>query len=245
MHSVLIKGLIIGFALAAPVGPIAALCVQRTTNRGLLAGIVSGLGSAVADAIYGTAAAFGATFVSEFLIEHASWLQRVGGAILVVLGIRLFLARPEKRKAEANGGRGLAGAFLSTLLLTLTNPMTFVAFTAIFATMGLGAARGHSLLTAELVAGLTTGAAVWWSLLVLGVHGLRRHFSYEKLVWVNRAAGVFVVGVGLLYIFVLRGNSVEPRLEKTLKKMALQERPLSRIRSAGAGQLLPPVSAPG
>jgi threonine/homoserine/homoserine lactone efflux protein len=218
--SIFVKGLIIGFALAAPVGPIAALCVQRTMNRGRLAGFLSGFGSAAADAVYGTAAAFGASFISESLVEHGSWMQKLGGAILVVLGIRLFLTRPkEKVTAPATRGLGLAGSFLSTFLLTLTNPMTFLAFGAIFATMGLGATKGHSILTVDLVAGVTAGAALWWSMLVLAVYALRRHFTYEKLVWVNRAAGLFVVAVGLLYIFVLQSASVEPKLENRLRRM--------------------------
>jgi len=212
-------GLIIGFALAAPVGPIAAICVQRTMNHGRLAGFLSGLGSASADAVYGTAAAFGASFIAEFLVEHGSWLQKVGGAILVILGVRLFFAKPQERD-PAGRVRGKAGIFFSTFVLTLTNPMTFLAFGAIFATMGLGAVRGHSILTLDLVAGVTAGAALWWTILVAAVWALRRHFSYSKLVWVNRGAGIFVVAVGILYMFVLHGGSVEPRLERTLQHIS-------------------------
>jgi uncharacterized membrane protein YGL010W len=98
--------------------------------------------------------------------------------------------------------------------------MTFLAFGAIFATMGLGAVRGHSILTLDLIAGVTAGAALWWTILVVSVWALRRHFSYSKLVWVNRGAGVFVVAVGILYMFVLHGGSVEPRLERTLQRIS-------------------------
>lgn len=212
-------GLLIGFALAAPVGPIAAICVQRTMNHGRLAGFLSGLGSAAADAVYGTAAAFGASFIATFLVDHGAWLQKVGGAVLVILGVRLFFTRPMERN-PAGRVEGKAGIFLSTFLLTLTNPMTFVAFGAIFATMGLGAVRGHSILTADLVAGVTAGALLWWSILVLAVWAVRRHFTYGKLVWVNRGAGIFVVAVGILYMFVLHGGSVEPRFEKTLQRFS-------------------------
>ena len=229
MQNVFVKGLIIGFALAAPVGPIAALCVQRTMNRGLRAGLVSGLGSATADLIYGTAAAFGASFIHDFFIEHGDWLQRVGGAILVLLGVRLFLTRP-RREDPAIPGKGTRhfGDFISTFLLTFTNPMTFFAFTAIFATMGLGVSRKESILTAELIAGLSAGALLWWTVLVLFVHAFRHRFTYEKLVWVNRATGIFVVGVGVLYLFVFRGPAVDNRLEKTLKKITRQTQPAQR-----------------
>ena len=92
--SLLLKGLIVGFCLAAPVGPIAALCVQRTISRRWVSGLVSGLGAAVADAFYGAVAAFGATIVSEFLIAERAWMQRVGGVILLFMGLRLFLMKP-------------------------------------------------------------------------------------------------------------------------------------------------------
>jgi threonine/homoserine/homoserine lactone efflux protein len=239
VHDVFVLGLIIGFALAAPVGPIAALCVQRTMSQGRAAGLISGAGAAIADAIYGTLAAFGATFISDFLVEHRMWLQRAGGGVLVILGIRLFLTRPN-RGGEGADGKSLVGDFVSTLLLTLTNPMTFLAFAAIFAMMGLGAVRGHSLLTFELVAGVTAGSAAWWAILVLGIYAIRRHFSYDKLVWVNRAAGIFVVGVGILYIFVLRGEPVEPRFRRTLQRIAATA-PLAH----SAESTEPPPAFPG
>ena len=232
MHSVFVKGLIIGFALAAPVGPVAAVLVQRTTNRGLRAGLFSGLGSSTADLLYGTAAAFGASFVTDFFLEHGTWLQRVGGAILVLLGLRLFFSRPPRERLAAGNRTGsLARDFLSTFLLTFTNPMTFLAFTAIFATMGLGASRRESILTAELIGGLSAGALLWWWMLALTVHAFRRKFTYGKLVWVNRITGVFVVGVGVLYLFVLHGNTVEPRLQRQLKRIT---QTVARPRSAAA-----------
>ena len=234
--NVFVKGLIVGFALAAPVGPIAALCVQRTIAKRWMAGFVSGLGAAFADGLYGLLAAFGATFISEFLISEHEWLQRVGGVILILLGLRLILKRvvpPEApaaanpgetanhpdRKANANSNanangeasrRGLTGYFLATLVLTLTNPMTFVAFAAVFATMGLGATRGHSILTVELVAGVFAGSALWWTILTGLAHAVRHHFDFRKLAVVNRATGVFVIGVGIVYL-LLRPTTEPPK----------------------------------
>ena len=217
--SLFIKGLIVGFCLAAPVGPIAALCVQRTISKSFLSGLVSGLGAAAADAFYGMVAAFGATIVSEFLIAERSWMQRVGGVILIFMGLRLALTKPPResrngrhetevgpgqraKKTNGNNNRGLAGDFLSTFLLTLTNPMTFVAFAAVFATMGIGAVRGRPFLTAELVGGVLLGSQLWWTILCGGAHALRRHFDYRKLITINRATGIFVIGVGVVYIFL-------------------------------------------
>jgi threonine/homoserine/homoserine lactone efflux protein len=199
--SLLLKGLIVGFCLAAPVGPIAALCVQRTISKRWVSGIVSGLGAAAADAFYGAVAAFGATIVSEFLISERAWMQRVGGVILIFMGLRLFMAKPVEEKQESNG-KGLTGDFLSTFLLTLTNPMTFVAFAAVFTTMGIGAVRGRPILTAELVGGVFLGSMLWWAILCGGAHALRHHFDYGKLTKINRGTGIFVIGVGLVYLFL-------------------------------------------
>jgi len=202
--SLFIKGLIVGFCLAAPVGPIAALCVQRTISKRFLSGLLSGLGAAAADAFYGAVAAFGATIVSEFLIAERSWMQRVGGVILIFMGLRLFLSKPKehRKKSSSSNNRGLTGDFISTFLLTLTNPMTFVAFAAVFATMGIGAVRGRPFLTAELVGGVFLGSQLWWTILVGGAHALRRHFDYRKLITINRATGIFVMGVGVFYLFL-------------------------------------------
>ena len=206
MQNLFLKGLIVGFCLAAPVGPIAALCVQRTIAKSWLSGVVSGLGAATADALYGAVAAFGATIISEFLITERNWLQRIGGVILILMGLRLLLMKPQPRENCNSNGKGLMGDFLSTLMLTLTNPMTFVAFAAVFTTMGIGVVRGRPILTAELVGGVFLGSALWWIILCGGAHLLRRHFDFRKLVTINRATGVFVIAVGVVYV-VLQGTT--------------------------------------
>src|SRR5262245_27885855 len=220
MQNLFVKGLIVGFCLAAPVGPIAALCVQRTIAKSWLSGMVSGLGAAAADALYGAIAAFGATIISEFLITERSWLQRIGGVILILMGLRLLLMKAKPREAiNGNGSRGLMGDFLSTLMLTLTNPMTFVAFAAVFTTMGIGVVRGRPILTAELVGGVFLGSAVWWVILCGGAHLLRRHFDFRKLVTINRATGVFVIAVGVVYVLLQGTTERAPTLIPVPKKL--------------------------
>jgi threonine/homoserine/homoserine lactone efflux protein len=206
MESLFVKGLIVGFALAAPVGPIAALCVQRTITQGWLYGMASGVGAAAADAMYGTLAAFGATYLSNLLMTERPVLQKIGGAVLILIGIRLWLTKPAEGRTESkSNGKGLVGDFASTLVLTLTNPMTFVAFAAVFTTFGIHAVRGDTLLTVELVGGVFTGSLLWWSILCLGAHLLRAKFNYKRLIVANRATGVFVILVGLVYLFLKTG----------------------------------------
>src|SRR5512143_860107 len=129
-----LRGLIIGFSIAAPVGPIGVLCIRRTLSDGRLYGFVSGLGAATADACYGTIAALGLTIVSTFLVEQANWLRLLGGLYLCYLGLKTFRSRPADRAVEATTREhGLLGAYASTLFLTLTNPLTILSFLAVFA----------------------------------------------------------------------------------------------------------------
>ena len=154
-----LKRLIIGFAIAAPVGPIGVLCIRRTLAEGRTTGFVSGLGAATADAMYGATAAFGLTLITDFLLGGASWLRLVGGVFLLYLGIKTFLARPAEKAAETRGG-GLLRAYSSTLFLTLTNPTTILSFVAVFAGLRLvGGAGGFT--AAVLVLGVFLGSAAW------------------------------------------------------------------------------------
>jgi threonine/homoserine/homoserine lactone efflux protein len=195
----LFRGLILGFAIAAPVGPIGLLCIQRTLSQGRVVGLASGLGAATADAFYGAVAAFGLTLVSSFLIEQQFWLALVGGLFLCYLGVTTLLASPASQaaKSEANG---IGGAYLSTFLLTITNPMTILSFVAIFAGAGLAAAGNNAWSSVWIVLGVFLGSAAWWLLLSGGVSLLRSHINANVLLWVNRVAGAILVLFGVLAI---------------------------------------------
>lgn len=126
-----------GFAIAAPVGPIGVLVIRRSLAEGRASGLASGLGAATADAAYGALAGFGLTVVTAFLVEGQGWLRLVGGAFLCYLGVRTLLARPAEEATDVREkGGGLVGAYASTFLLTLTNPTTILSFAAVFAGMG-------------------------------------------------------------------------------------------------------------
>ncbi|MBE9077939.1 LysE family transporter [Romeria aff. gracilis LEGE 07310] len=199
----LLQGLLLGFALAAPVGPIGLLCIRRTLDRGRLVGLVSGLGAATADGFYGFVAAFGLTFISQFLIDQSGWLQIGGGLFLCYLGITTALAKPATTAAEARG-RGIVGAYFSTLALTLTNPATILSFVAIFAGFGIAQAERGYLASGLLVIGVTLGSALWWLTLSTGVSLFRQRLTLRRLVWLNRAFGLLIFGFGIVALS-LRG----------------------------------------
>ena len=200
----LLRGLVIGFSIAAPVGPIGVLCIRRTLAEGRASGLVSGLGAATADAIYGCIAGFGLTFISGILISQQVWLRLIGGAFLCYLGFKTFLARPAEQAALARGN-GLVGAYASTFFLTLTNPMTILSFGAIFAGLGVASAGGNYASAGVLVLGVFIGSALWW-LTLGGIVGVfRTRFNPRGLRWVNRISGVIITGLGLFALLSLRG----------------------------------------
>lgn len=196
----LLKGLIIGFSIAAPVGPIGLLCIRRTLADGPAHGFASGLGAASADAVYGAIAGFGVVLVTDALLGAQVALKLVGGLMLLWLGWSTLRARPAERPAEARGGGGLAGAYASTFALTLANPATILSFAAVFGGLGVSAGGGDGTSTgvaALLVAGVFTGSALWWLGLSASVGAFRRRVTPAAMLRINRASGAVLGGFGI------------------------------------------------
>ena len=196
-----LKGLAFGFLLAATVGPMWVLCLRRTLASGALAGLVSGMGIAVADGFYGAVAAFGLTAISGFLLAHAFWIGLAGAAFLLYLGVKTLTAKPDFSETEEKP-LSLAAAFLSTLGLTLTNPPTILAFAAIFAGLGLASTSDYTA-AAVIVAAVFLGSAVWWVILALGANRLRRHLGPRLFRAINIVSGVSILGFAAWQIAVL------------------------------------------
>jgi len=184
------RGLVLGFSIAAVVGPIWLLCLRRSLTSGFALGFVSGLGAATADATYAAVASFGITLLSSALVEQRLWLRLIGGAILLYLGLRTLRAQPAEKAADGlNSGLRLAGAYSSTLALTLSNPMTILSFAAIFAGIGTG--------SADLVLGVLVGSGVWWLILAGAAARLRTRFTPKRLRLVNLGSGALIVAFGV------------------------------------------------
>ena len=192
-----VQGLIVGFSIAAPVGPIGVLCIQRSLTKGRISGLISGIGAATADAVYGSIAGFGITFVSAFLVDQQAWIRLVGGAFLVFLGVRIWRSEPRSSDAAA-GSRGLAGDYASTFALTLSNPLTIISFAAIFAGLGLAGAGGDYAAAIALVSGVFSGSALWWVILSTGVGYFKARLRSGGMRWVNRVSGTTVAAFGLV-----------------------------------------------
>jgi len=200
--SFLLRGLIIGFSIAAPVGSISVLCIRRTLSDGWRAGLLSGLGAATADAVYGCVAGFGLVAVSGTLISQQMWLRLAGGLFLCFLGARTFASKPMEHVTSTTG-HGLAEAYLSTLFLTITNPMTIMLFAGIFVGVGLAGASGDFVSAGALVSGVFIGSVLWWLMLGGFVGLFQRRFSTYRLHLVNKILGSIVTAFGLLALLGL------------------------------------------
>lgn len=192
-----LRGLLIGFSIAAPVGPIGLLCIQLTLNRGRRYGFAAGLGAATADAFYGFVAGFGLTLISQFLLSQQRWLQLMGGLFLCYLGLRTFFTIPPEENTLQADTRGATAVTLQTFFLTLTNPVTILAFTAIFAGMGLANQSLSAGQAAVFVLSVFAGSALWWLLLSGGVSLLHGRIRPTHLRWINRLSGLIILGFGI------------------------------------------------
>ncbi len=190
-----LKGLIIGFAMAVPIGPVGVLCIRKTLGEGYSRGLIIGLGAATVDSMFGAIAAFGLTFVSDLIASQQLWVRLVGGGLLLFLGIRTFRAKRKDPMLPFNT-KGLLGSFLSAFVLALTNPVTIFAFVAVFAAFGLG--HKLSVVSASiLVFGVFIGSCLWFLTLGSVAKFFRKKLDSGGLRWVNRIAGVLLILSGV------------------------------------------------
>jgi threonine/homoserine/homoserine lactone efflux protein len=190
-----LKGLIIGFAMAVPIGPIGIMCIRKTLAEGHARGLMIGLGGATADSLYGVVAAFGLTFVSDLIARQELWVHLVGGGLLLFLGVRTFRAR-RKDPILPFDNKGLLGSYVSAFVLALTNPVTIFAFIAVFAAFGLG--RQLTVIAAcTLVLGVFAGSLLWFLTLGFIATFFRKKLNRGGLRLVNRIAGVLIVLSGV------------------------------------------------
>ena len=196
------KGLMVGISIAAPVGPIGLLCIQRTLVQGRIFGLVSGIGAASADALYGIIAGFGLNVITNFLIGQQLWIQLIGGLFLCYLGIKTLMSKPQYSLANAHG-KSIFGAYLSVFFLTLTNPMTILSFIAIFAGLGISSPQSNTVSAFTLVFGVFSGSTLWWVLLSSGVGLFKNRINAKTLSFINRVSGGIILLFGVVALYSL------------------------------------------
>lgn len=193
-----LKGIAIGFAMAVPVGPIGIMCIRKTLTEGRLRGLIIGLGAATADFFYGSVAAFGLTIISDTLNSQRIWIRLVGGALLLFLGLKIFRKLPPDPNLPINSN-GILRSYLTTVFLTLTNPLTIFAFIAVFTALNLSAGLGY-FSASVLVTGVFVGSCLWFLILSSGTLFFRKKLNLVGLRWVNKIAGILIIISGLIAI---------------------------------------------
>jgi threonine/homoserine/homoserine lactone efflux protein len=197
-----IQGILIGFVVAVPVGPLGLLCINRALAMGALCGLCSGLGVASADALAAGIAALGITLISTFLIAHETALRLLGGIFLFYLGCKIFRTRPAAQLPTNNIG-GLFSAYATTFLLTFSNPVTILSFVAIYAGWGVQSLRQHYLSAAILTSGVFTGSALWWILLFGGMTLYRDLVDARVIGVIHKVSGTIIAAFGLIVLLSL------------------------------------------
>src|SRR3982750_1834252 len=183
-----IEGTIIGFMIAVPIGPAAALCIRRSITVGAVAGYLTGIGAALGDAVFGAVAAFGLSFVEDFVARREAWLRGIGGLVLIVMGWSTMRHRlrtvgdPVPDDSEHKVAPHFPSA-PSSFFITVFNPLTVMAFGAAFAGRDLAAVGGSLTDASVLVAGVFCGALAWWAILCTAAMALRQHLTGKGILW--------------------------------------------------------------
>jgi threonine/homoserine/homoserine lactone efflux protein len=190
------RGLIAGLVIAAPVGPVNVFCVRQTLTKGWKSGLLSGLGAAAVDTLYGSIAAFSITIVIRILMQEQSRIRLFGGMLLLIIGIAYFFKRPVMFDAPENCPAAHSG-FVPAFLLNLMNPTAVLSFLAVLASLGLGnPMRWWS--TMLVVVGIFCGSMGWWIALSVVVNCLRGRFTPRLVIFMNRIAGLAIGGFGIV-----------------------------------------------
>jgi threonine/homoserine/homoserine lactone efflux protein len=197
-----LRGVAAGLIIAAPVGPVNVLCIQRALEKGWKSGILSGLGAAAVDTLYGGVAGFSISLVISFLLREQAWIRLIGGILLIVVGVVYYFKPPrsiKKRKSNSSSHSD----FVSAFLLTATNPTTVLSFLAVLAMLGLGRQR-PLWQTSLLVGGIFCGSMSWWIVLTVGATMLRDKVTDSTMLWLNRIGGVAIGLFGVVNIIFSR-----------------------------------------
>ncbi|MBI3419203.1 MAG: LysE family transporter [Proteobacteria bacterium] len=191
--SVFLRGLLLGVLVAAPVGPVGLLCIRRTLQNGIFSGLLTGLGAAMADAIFGAVAAFGVTAVLSWVSDVEKEIRLFGGMFLVGMALFTIVRKVHIKREKGAAPHSLAAHAVSGLLITLTNPLTLIGVLAMVA-----AFSGHLTFvqSATLTGGIFCGSAAWWLMLCGGTHLMRKHFTDNAITWVNRGTAVLILALG-------------------------------------------------
>ena len=194
------KGIFLGLAITAPVGPINLLCIRRSLYHGWKIGLMTGLGAAVADTFFGAVAAFGLTAISDFLIANKKIVELIGGLAFIYMGVSLIRSRPHDPGVTEIKSISPFNAFSSSLFLTLHNPATIFAFLIAFAALKLNEDSSSVSGAVIVTAGVFLGSSLWWLSLSWVSSKIRSRISPAMIHKINVGTGVLLVLLSVILL---------------------------------------------
>ncbi|MDP4209030.1 MAG: LysE family transporter [Bacteroidota bacterium] len=201
----LLKGILMGLVVSVPLGPVGVMCIQRTINRGMKSGLISGIGAASADTVYAIIAGFGLGYIVNFINQEKYWIQLIGAIIIIGMAIKIFYTNPavELRNRRNKKSKPLED-FISVFLVTLSNPAVFFVFIAMFAGFNVVSSQPNNYLSVLIAIGsIFLGAASWWYVLSAVVNKFRSRIRLKNIWWLNKIMGVIVFICGLVALIDL------------------------------------------
>ncbi len=199
--SFIIQGITIGILVSVPVGPVAVLAIQRSLNKGFKSGFITGIGAASADIIYAVIAGFGITFISDFLIDNQIYIRIVGGLFLIFIGFKIFSSNPAKQiRKHRTKGNNYFKDFLTSFFVTVSNPLTILAFGAIFASFNMVDKESGFISIFVLIITVFSGALLWWVALTAITTIFKNKIRLRNILWINRITGMLIILFAILLI---------------------------------------------
>lgn len=204
-----LRGMIVGLLMAAPIGAVGVMCIKRALSDGWLRALAVGVGSATVDALFGTVAGLGLTFVATFVTDHQAAIGAIGGLIVIGMGVVTYHVPIKTEDAKSETGhkrRDFAAAFM----LSIANPATLLGAVGLFAALGQVDPKTAPQSAAVLIGGVFLGSMLWWAFLITGARLFRSHIVPTTLLRLNKIEGALIVGFGFVLVAVVLGGTLLP-----------------------------------
>ncbi len=195
----LIKGFIVGMGASIPLGPLGVMCVQKTLSKGKISGFITGLGASISDTFFAALAILSLSLVQNFVKNNEELVMIFGGAIIILIGIKIFFTNPVKQIRQNKTGKKIAEDFISSVIMTITNPGAIFLIIGLFAFTGLEVDKNSSWQIIILaLAGVFFGATTWWLTLTSTINIFRKKFRLRQLLMINRISGAIISFLGII-----------------------------------------------
>jgi threonine/homoserine/homoserine lactone efflux protein len=204
---VLLKGILLGFMVSIPLGPVSIILINRTIKRGFLSGFFSGLGLGTADTFLAVLAALGFTVIISFIKEERFLITILAGIVVIGVGLKVLLSNPVKDfRDRYRVNKSLWRDFYSVFVLSISNPYTILIFVAFFSGIHVTANIKPELVPFFLIPGVFFGAMTWWFSLTYFLSRFKKNIRLRAIVRINKLGGFVIILIGFLLLLSVFTN---------------------------------------